>query len=163
MLTIARSLGDENLRAEAHYILAMDAMAGGDTGSAAPHLAAAVRHYRNLGHFEGLTRCLAALSELALEHGDPHLAARLIGTTVAVRDRFGGSGLRPWPWAAQAEQPTIEQVAALLPGGEYTTQVAAGRRQTIDEALTAARPVLHARRRPLHADSRITLRNTTRM
>ena len=145
MLTIARSLGDQNLRAEAHYVLAMDAMAGGDTGSAAPHLAAAVRHYQNLGHFEGLTRCLAALSALALEHGDPHLAARLIGTTVAVRDRFGGSGLRPWPWAAQAEQPTIEQVAALLPGGEYTTQVAAGRRQTIDDALTAARPILHAR------------------
>jgi predicted ATPase len=39
-LTIARSIGDENLRAEAHYVLAVDSMAAGDAGSAAPHLAA---------------------------------------------------------------------------------------------------------------------------
>jgi predicted ATPase len=142
MLTIARSLGDENLRAEAHYVLALDAIAAGDAGSAAPQLAAAVRHYQNLGHFEGLTRCLAALSALALERGDPRLAARLIGTTTAVRDQFGGSGLRPWPWAAQAEQTTIEQAASLLSGGEYTAQLAAGRSQTIDDALTAALPIL---------------------
>ena len=145
MLTIARSLDDENLRAEAHYVLAVDALADGDAGSAAPHLAAAIRHYQNLGHFEGLTRCLAALSALALQHGDPHLAARLIGTAAEVRDRFGGSGLRPWPWAAQAEQPTIEQAKALLPGAEYTAQLAAGRSQTIDEALAAATPILQDR------------------
>jgi hypothetical protein len=53
-------------------------MAAGDAGSAAPHLAAAVRHYQNLDHFEGLTRCLGALSALALERDDPHLAARLM-------------------------------------------------------------------------------------
>jgi predicted ATPase len=145
MLTIARSLDDENLRAEAHYVLAVDALADGDAGSAAPHLAAAIRHYQNLGHFEGLTRCLAALSALALQHGDPHLAARLIGTAAGARDRFGGSGLRPWPWAAQAEQLTIEQAKALLPGGEYTAQLAAGRSQTIGEALAAATPILHDR------------------
>jgi hypothetical protein len=97
MLAIARSLDDENLRAEAHYVLAVDAIAADDAGSAAPQLAAAVRHYRNLGHFEGLIRCLGALSALALKRGDPDLAARLIGTAAAVRDRFGGSGLRPWP------------------------------------------------------------------
>ena len=145
MLTIARSLDDENLRAEAHYVLAVDAIAAGDAGSAAPQLAAAVRHYRNLGHFEGLIRCLGALSALALKRGDPDLAARLIGTAAAVRDRFGGSGLRPWPWAAQAEQPAIERAAALLPGGEYAAQLAAGRSQTIDEALTAALPILENR------------------
>lgn len=142
MLTIARMIGDENLRAEAHYVLAIDAIAAGEAGSAAPQLAAAVRHYQNLGHFEGLARCLAALSTLALEGGDPQLAARLIGTAAAVRDRFGGSGLRPWPWAAQTEQPIIEHVAALLPDGQYAAQVAAGRSQTIDDALTAAQPVL---------------------
>jgi tetratricopeptide (TPR) repeat protein len=145
MLTIARSLDDENLRAEAHYVLAVDALTDGDAGSAAPHLAAAIRHYQNLGHLEGLTRCLATLSALALQHGDPHLAARLIGTATEVRDRFGGSGLRPWPWAAQAEQPTIEQAKALLPDGEYTAQLAAGRDQTIDEALAAATPILQDR------------------
>jgi predicted ATPase len=145
MLTIARSLNDENLRAEAHYVLAIDAIAAGDAGSAAPQLAAAVQDYQNLGHFEGLTRCLAALSALALQRGDPHLAARLVGTTTAVRDRFGGSGLRPWPWAAQAEKPTIERAAALLPGGEYDAQLAVGRSQTIDDALTAALSILEDR------------------
>jgi hypothetical protein len=38
MLQIARSLGDQNLRAEAHYDLAMDALSAGDSASAQPHL-----------------------------------------------------------------------------------------------------------------------------
>ena len=137
-LTIARSIGDENLRAEAHYVLAIDAMAGGDTQSATPQLAAAILHYRNIDHLEGLTRCVGALSELALQCGDPHLAARLIGTAAAVRDRFG---LKPWPFVAQAERRTIQRAAALLSDGEYTAQLAAGRSQTIDDALTTALPI----------------------
>jgi hypothetical protein len=32
-----------------------------------------------------------------------------------------------------------------VPGGEYAAQLAAGRRQTIDEALTAAPPILEDR------------------
>jgi predicted ATPase len=141
-LTTARSIGDENLRAEAHYVLALDAMAASDTWSAVPHLAAAVRHYHNLDHFEGLARCLDTLSALALARGDPHLAARLIGTAVAVRDRFG---FKPWPYVAQAERRTIEQAEALLPDSEYTGQLAAGRSQSLDDALTAALSFLEDR------------------
>jgi predicted ATPase len=144
-LTIARSIGDENLHAEAHYVLALDAMAASDTRSAAPHLAAAVRHYQNLDHFEGLVRCLDTLSALALARGDPYLAARLIGTAAAARDRFG---FKPWPYVAQAERRTIEQAKALLPDSEHTSQLAAGRSQTIDDALTAALPILEDRQSP---------------
>jgi predicted ATPase len=141
-LTNARSIGDENLRAEAHYVLAIDAMAASDTRSAAPQIAAAVLHYRSIDHLEGLIRCVAALSEMALQCGDPHLAARLIGTTAAVRDRFG---LNPWPSVTQAERRTIQRASALLPDGEYTAQLVAGRSQTIDDALTAALPILEDR------------------
>jgi tetratricopeptide (TPR) repeat protein len=139
VLTITRSSGDQNLRAEAHYLLATDFLAARDAGSAAPQLAAAIRDYQNFDHLDGLARCLGALSALALERGDPHLAARLIGTAAAVRDRVG---LKPWPYVTEAERRTINRVAALLPDGEYTAQVAAGRSQTIDEALTAAQPIL---------------------
>jgi predicted ATPase len=142
MLTIACSSGDQNLLAEAHYLLATDFLAAHDAGSAASRLAAAVRDYQNFGHLEGLARCLGALSHLALERGDPRLAARLIGTEAAVRDRVG---LKPWPYVAEAERRTIRRAAALLPGGEYTAQLAAGRGQTIDEALAAARPMLEDR------------------
>jgi hypothetical protein len=69
-----------------HYLLAIDFMAAGDAGSAVPHLAAAVRHYQNLDHFEGLTAA----------------------------------------WA-------------------HTAQLAAGRSQAIDDALTAALPILQDR------------------
>jgi tetratricopeptide (TPR) repeat protein len=141
-LGIARSLGDENLRAEAHYMLAIDDMTAGDAGSAAPQLAAAVRHYQNLDHFEGLARCLGALSALALRRGHPHLAARLIGAAAAVRDRFG---FKPWPYVTQVEGATIDQAAASLPGGEYAAQVTAGRGQTVDDALGAAQPMLDGR------------------
>ena len=139
VLAIARSVGDENLRAEAHYVLAIDAMTVSDTRSAAPQLAAAILHYRSIDHLEGLTRCVAALAELALQTGDPHLAVRLIGTAAAVRDRFG---LNPWPSVTQAERRTTQQTSALLPDAEYAAQLAAGRSQTIDDALTAAQPIL---------------------
>ena len=142
MLTIACSSGDQNLLAEAHYLLATDFLTAHDAGSAAPQLAAAVRDYQNFGHLEGLARCLGALSALAVERGDPRLAARLIGTAAAVRDRFG---LKPWPYVTEAERRTNQRAAALLPGGEYTAQLTAGRSQTIDEALTAARPILEDR------------------
>jgi predicted ATPase len=141
-LTIARSSGDQNLRAEAHYVLAIDFIAAGDAGSAASQLAAAVRDYQNFEHLEGLARCLGALSALALERGEPHLAARLLGTAAAVRDRFG---LTPWPYVTEAERRTINRAAALLPGGEYTAQMTAGRSQTIDQALTAALPIMEDR------------------
>jgi predicted ATPase len=141
-LAIARSHGDENLRAEAHYVLAIDSMAAGDAGSAAPQLEAAVRHYQGLDHLEGLARCLGALGALALHRGDPHLAARLLGTAAAVRDHFG---FRLWPYVIQAERVTIDKTAALLSEGDYTTETATGRGQTIDDALTAAQPILEGR------------------
>jgi hypothetical protein len=135
MLPIARSLGDQNMRAHAHYDLALDALAAADIASASPHLVTAVRYYRNLDHLDGLTRCLGALTALALADGHPHLAARLIGATAAARDR---TGLTPWPEVTEAERRTIERAQALLPPNEYAAQVASGRSQTIEDALTQA-------------------------
>jgi predicted ATPase len=165
VLAIARSIGDENLRAEAHYLLAIDAMAVSDTRSAAPQLTAAVRHYRNIDHLEGLTRCAGALSELALQRGDPHLAARLIGSTGAVRDRFG---LKPWPSVTQVERRTAQQTSALLSDSEYAAQLAAGRSQTIDDALTAALPMLQDQQQaadtsPRHTQNDVGFAKTTVM
>jgi hypothetical protein len=78
-LQTARSLGDQNLRAEAHYDLALDALSAGDVASVQPHLAVAVQHYRELDHLDGLTRCLGALSALTLAREHAGLAAWLIG------------------------------------------------------------------------------------
>jgi hypothetical protein len=135
MLRIARSVGDQNLRAEAHYDLALDALSVGDVASSRPHLVTAVRYYQNLDHLDGLTRCLGALTALALATEHPHLAARLIGATAATRDR---TGLTPWPAVAEAERRTIERAQALLPRSEYTAQLASGRSQTTEDALTQA-------------------------
>ena len=135
MLRIARSVGDQNLRAEAHYDLALDALSAGDVASSRPHLVTAVRYYQNLDHLDGLTRCLGAFTALALSDQHPHLAARLIGATAAARDR---TGLTPWPAVTEAERRTIERAQGLLPPSEYTAQVTVGRSQTIRDALTQA-------------------------
>jgi DNA invertase Pin-like site-specific DNA recombinase len=45
----------------------------------------------------------------------------------------------------QAEQLTIKQATAQLPDDEYTTQMAAGRTLTVDDALMAALPILQSR------------------
>jgi predicted ATPase len=135
MLQIARSLGDQNLRAEAHYDLAMDALAAGDTASAPPHLVVAAQHYRNLDHLDGLARCLGALSTLAVARGHAGLAARLIGATAAARER---TGLTPWPSVNEAERRTIERAKALLPASEFTARVTSGRNQTLRDAFTQA-------------------------
>jgi predicted ATPase/DNA-binding SARP family transcriptional activator len=139
MLQIACSLGDQNMRAEAHYGLAMDAIAAGDCGLAEPHLAAAVRHYRTMEHLDGLARCLGALSALALARQQAHLSARLIGAAAAVRDR---TGLTPWPAVTEAERRTIERTEGLLPPSEFAAQVASGRGQTVEDALNQAQPML---------------------
>jgi predicted ATPase len=135
MLRIARSLSDQNLRAEARYDLALDALSAGDVASAQTHLVPAVRFYRNLDHLDGLTRCLGALTAVALADEDSPLAARLIGATAAARDR---TGLTPWPAVSESERRTIERAQALLPRGEYAAQVASGRSQTIEDALAQA-------------------------
>ena len=144
MLTIARSLPDENMRAEARYDLAMDALSAGDAPSAEAHLAVAVRRYRDIDHLDGLARCLGALSALALGRGQAHLAARLIGAAAAARDSIG---LTPWPAVTEAEGRIIERTQALLPADEFTAQAAAGRCQTAEDALTQALPPLLGRRR----------------
>jgi predicted ATPase len=135
MLRIGGSLSDENLRAEAHYDLAIDAMSDDDLASAERHLAAAVRYYRDVDHLDGLARCLGASSGLALKRGHGHLAAWLTGATAAARDRIG---LTPWPAVTESERRTIERAEALLPSGEFAAQVAAGRRQTVEDALSQA-------------------------
>ena len=155
MLEIAGSLGDENLRAEAHYGLAMDALPAGDVASAERHLAMAVRRYQTMDHLDGLARCLGALSALALERERGHLAARLIGATAAARDRIG---LTPWPAVTEAEQRTIERTEALLRSGEFATQVTSGRSLTIKDALTQARPLLHGELQRPHDDTAVPSR-----
>ena len=145
LLAIARSLGEENLRAEAHYGLAMDAMSGDDLASAQSHLAAALCQYRTMDYLDGLARCLSALSAVAVKREDPHLAARFIGTAAAAR---GSTGLRVWPAVAEAERRTNSRAAALLPGGEFAAQVSAGRSQTIEDAIAQARLTLESGRQP---------------
>jgi len=49
----------------------------------------------------------------------------------------------------QEERATRDQVAALLPDGEYDEQLAAGRGQTLDDALIAAGPILEGRPVPV--------------
>ena len=134
MLSLARSLADDNQRAEAHYDLAVDALAAGHPEPAYPHLAVAARHYSDIDHRDGLARCLGALSALAVERGDSGLAARLIGATAAAR----AIGLSPWPAVAENERRVTERVRASLPNQEFAAQVAAGRTQTTETALTQA-------------------------
>ena len=51
----------------------------------------------------------------------------------------------PGHYVTQAERPAIQRAAALLPDSEYTAHLAAGRSQAIDDALTAALPILQDR------------------
>jgi predicted ATPase len=135
-LDIGRSLNDENLRAEAHYELAMDAMLLDDPASAQSHLAVAVDCYHGFDHLDGLARCIGALSALAVQRNDSHLATRLIGAAAAARDHIG---LTPWPLVAELEQRTSDRVRTLVPGDAFGALVDSGRSLTIDDAFAEAR------------------------
>jgi predicted ATPase len=134
MLGIARSLDDDNQRAEAHYDLALDALSASGPGPARGHLAAAARQYADIDHPEGLARCLAALAALALQRQCPHLAAQLAGAAAAAR----AIGLTPWPAVAEAEDRVIRQIRASLPEAELTADIAEGRDLTAEAALAQA-------------------------
>lgn len=101
-LQIADSLQDVRLRAEVHHQLAMDALAAGDHADVPDHVAAAARLYRDIDFHDGLARSVMAASWLALSNGDPHLAARLLGTAAAVRDAIA---LQAWPLAVPDPPP----------------------------------------------------------
>jgi tetratricopeptide (TPR) repeat protein len=141
MLPIARSLADDNQRAEAHYDLATDDLAVGNAEAAYPHLAVAARHYQDIDHRDGLARCLGALSGLALERNHSDLAAWLVGATAAARDNIG---LVPWPLVDEAERRVIARVRAQLDAGEFTAHVANGRAHETGEALAQALSVLES-------------------
>jgi predicted ATPase len=134
-LRTADTHGDDNLRAEAHYFLAMDSLAAGDPDPAYPHLAAAARYYTDIDHRDGLTRCLGMLSALALDRGDPRLAARLTGATAGARDDIG---LMPWPAVAEAERRVTGRIQGVLPGAEYDAEAASGRSATLEAAIAQA-------------------------
>ena len=138
----ADARGDDNLRAEALYFLAMDSLAAGDPDPAHRHLEAAARYYTDIDHRDGLTRCLGMLSSLALCRGDPALAARLAGATAAARDEIG---LVPWPNVAEAEGRVTESIQARLPAAEYGEQTAAGRSAGLEAAIAGALASLAAR------------------
>jgi predicted ATPase len=139
IIPIARRLEDGNQLAEAHYDLALDALAEGDLGPVHPHLAAAVGRYQYIDHREGLCRCLSAFCALAVEGGDAPLAARIVGSTRAARDAVG---LEPWPSVAESERRTVEHIAALLSDAEFREQVQVGRTLDLDTALADAMSAL---------------------
>jgi predicted ATPase len=138
-LDIASSLNDENLLAEAHYELALDALLLGDSMSAQSHLAVAVGCYRDFDHLDGLARCIGAVSALALQREDPRLAARFIGATAGARDAIG---LAPWPTVTEVERRISDRVRALVPGDAFDALVEAGRSLTIQDALAEAQALL---------------------
>ncbi|GIF63293.1 hypothetical protein Ais01nite_13280 [Asanoa ishikariensis] len=119
-LEIADALADQNLRAEAHYDLAMDALVLDNRGSARSHLASAVDGYRDIDHVDGLIRCVGALGTLALHTGDSQLAARLIGAAAAARDAIG---LVPWPSVFQLEQRTADAVTEAVAEADLTAMI----------------------------------------
>jgi len=131
-LRTADAHGDDNLRAEAHYFLAMDSLTAGDPDPAYRHLEAAARYYTDIDHRDGLTRCLAMLSALALDRGQPRLAARLTGATAGAREDIG---LLPWPAVAEAERRVTGRIQARLPATEYGAETAAGRSATLEAAI----------------------------
>ena len=140
MLHNARSLDDDNQRAEAHYDLAMDALSAGTPERAFPHLTLAARHYADIDNRDGLGRCLSGLSALALARDDAGLAAWLIGATAAAR----AIGLTPWPSVAEAERRVTDRVQATLPSTEFNAQVTAGQTQRPQDALAHALSALGA-------------------
>ena len=134
MLAIARSLGDENQLAEAHYDLALDALAAAEPGAAQSHLATATRRYTEIDHHGGMARCLGALAAVALQQQHPHLAARLTGAAPAAR----AIGLTPWPTVAEAEDRITKRIRAALPDAEFTADVAQGKAETTGAAFASA-------------------------
>jgi predicted ATPase len=140
--------GDDNLRAEALFFLAMDSLAAGDPDPAHRHLEAAARYYTDIDHRDGLTRCLGMLSSLALYRDDPRLAARLAGATAAARDDIG---LVPWPSVAEAERRVTDRIQALLPAAEYAAETASGRFVSLEIAIVGALTSLAAEPDPTGA------------
>jgi hypothetical protein len=131
-LAAAEAVDNDQLRAQLHDMLGLDAVANGDaTEARARYTASAAIHVRLLD-LEGSAYGLGGLAALAFVLGRPAASATLIGASQAARELVG---VEVWP----GMQPlaTALQTAAIENLGQaaYSAAFAGGARLRITEAF----------------------------
>ena len=132
MLAIAQAADDVNLRAEAHYALALDAVCAGDFAAVEPHLAVAVNHYTDIDLLDGVTRCLGACRDPRPENRERSARRPPHGRHAAARETVN---LTPWPTAAEAERRATEDTQRGCPAASS----GADRRRSRDDDAAGGR------------------------
>ncbi|MGZ4648983.1 MAG: DUF4062 domain-containing protein [Kineosporiaceae bacterium] len=124
VLARAEAIDDQQLRAQAHDQLALDALLATDPQTARRELETAADLHRGLGDYEGMAYSLEGFAGLALAGSRPELAARLLGAASRARELVG---LAVWPFLRPLRDQLDGLARAALPAAEFDAAFAAGR------------------------------------
>ncbi|HVN13987.1 MAG TPA: DUF4062 domain-containing protein [Kineosporiaceae bacterium] len=124
VLARAEAIDDQQLRAQAHDQLALDALVALDPQTARRELETAAVLHRALGDYEGMAYSLDGFAGLALAGARPDLAARLLGAASRARELLG---LAVWPFLRSLQAQLDGLARAALPAAEFDAAFAAGR------------------------------------
>jgi tetratricopeptide (TPR) repeat protein len=136
-----REIGDQRGTAICLYSLGYQAVARGDT-RAGDLLAEALAIFVELGDRSAIAETLDVLARAVAEHGEVITAARLLGATAVLRERFGIPQPTD-PYYQDAVERAVTLVNTVLSGDEIAAVQRATRDfpldQVVEEALAAVR------------------------
>lgn len=121
---LSHDLGDRNLNADAEFHLAAFAVQTGNGVDGATHLGIAAGYYVELGHLDGMARCLAAAAGTALLERAEARGAELLGAAEAMR---GPLEIRPWPMISILEKHWSDGLRKRLGETDFTAAHRRGR------------------------------------
>jgi predicted ATPase/class 3 adenylate cyclase len=132
---MAQELGNIGLQAEALAQLSFFARDRGDFDDAKAKLREAIALDRRRGNALDVAIHLARLASVLCRAGDPLTAARLLSSSDALTEQVGAEV--PW-WAARRNTETLELLRSALDDAALDSELEAGRRLTLDEAVALA-------------------------
>src|SRR5206468_3762823 len=108
------------------------ALAQGDAPRAAAYLAESLARYRELGHREGISLCLAGWAGAVGSLGQPVRAARLFGAAEGLRATIGALGQ---PIERAAHEESVASVRAQLDQEIFAAAWVEGEALTMEQAI----------------------------
>jgi predicted ATPase/transcriptional regulator with XRE-family HTH domain len=136
-LALAQNQGNTWSMAAIHLALGDQAQAQGDAPQAAAYFAESLMHFREIGHREGISLCLAGLAWAAGGLGQPVRAARLFGATAGLRAGIGIGQSGP-PTEGLLYEASVASVRAQLNQETFVAAWAEGRSMSMEQAIDNA-------------------------
>jgi hypothetical protein len=134
-VALNRALGNRWIIANHLSDLGLVAQGRGDLVETGRHYAESTCLFRDVGDTWYIASPLAGLAAIAVAHGQPEVAARLLGAAAALRE---SSGSAAWATEQERDEHTVSAVRVTLGEESYASAFAEGRKLPLEQAMAEA-------------------------